>query len=121
MWLLKQNTTRKKQVDKNATKLNTGKDSIKYKIKAIWDSADYTKESKSGYLAKVYHLVFWKKYWKEKNICKPYSAIQYLKKFINLFYKNYSNKLMATFKAINTTTLIARAIIKSTAQKKKPG
>ena len=33
-------------------------DSKKYKVKAIWDSVVYTKESKSNYLLGLYYLIF---------------------------------------------------------------
>ena len=53
--LLKQNTTRKEQVEK-IPKLDTGNNSREYKIEAIWNSAVYTKESKS-HLPGFYYLV----------------------------------------------------------------
>ena len=53
---------------KDITELNVGNDSKKYKVKIIWNSVVYTKESKLGYLSGLYYLVFWKKYLKEKNI-----------------------------------------------------
>ena len=58
---------RKKQVDKNdATELDIG-DSGEYKMEAIWDSVVYARKSKSGYLPRLYYLVFWKRYSEEKN------------------------------------------------------
>ena len=72
MSLLEQDTTREGRVDENATKLaelNAGddEDSGEYKVEAIWDSAIYAKESESGHLPGLYHLVSWKGYPEEEN------------------------------------------------------
>ena len=71
MSILEQATTRKRQVDENATELakldaNDNKDT-EYKLEAICDSAVYTKESKSGYLLRLYNLVSCKDYLEEEN------------------------------------------------------
>lgn len=50
----------------------------------------------------------------EKNIQEQALAIQHLEKLINLFYKNYLDKLIATSSIINITLLIARSTIKFT-------
>ena len=50
MSLLKQNTTKKRRVNKNMTKLNIGDDhNSEYKVRVIWDNVVYVKES-AGYL-----------------------------------------------------------------------
>ena len=70
MSLLEQDIKRKGRVDKNTTKLAelaAGKDNSEYKMEAIWDSAVYTKKSKSGHLPELYYLVFWKGYPEEEN------------------------------------------------------
>ena len=69
MSLLKQNTIKKGQVDKNAielAELDAGKDSGKYEIEAICDNAIDTRKS-AGHLPKLYFLVFCKVYLEEKN------------------------------------------------------
>ena len=67
MLLLERNTTKKRQVDENATELDTNdNNSGKYKVKAICDNAVYAKES-IGYLPKLYYLVSWKSYPKKEN------------------------------------------------------
>ena len=60
MSLLKQDTTRKKLVDKNnTTKLDAKNDkSKKYKVEEICNSVVYTKVSESGHLPGLYYLVF---------------------------------------------------------------
>ena len=59
MSLLKQNTTKTRQIDKNnVTKLDAGgnKDG-KYKVESIYNSAVYAKES-ADHLSRLYYLVF---------------------------------------------------------------
>lgn len=102
-------------MDKNAIEFEVG-DSKKYKVKAIQNSAIYVKESKSGYLIRFYYLVSWKKYLEEVNIWEPALAVQHLKKLINLFHKNHSDKLTATSPTIDTTPPIARLSVKPIAE-----
>ena len=57
--LLEQDTTKKEQVDENATELaelDAGENSNEYKIEAICDSAVYARES-AGHLPGLYYLV----------------------------------------------------------------
>lgn len=68
MLLLKQNITRKGQIDKNAIKLDTSNDNKKYKVKAIYNKVIYAKKLKSKHLSGLYYLVSWKNYLKIKNI-----------------------------------------------------
>ena len=68
MSLLEQDTTRKRRVDKDTTKLDAGDNkSGEYEVEAIWGSAVYANESKSSHLPGLYYLVFWKSYLKEEN------------------------------------------------------
>lgn len=93
--------------------LDTDNDeSIEYKVEVIWNSVVYAKESKSDHLSRFYYLVLWKSYSKKKNTWKLVLAMQYLKRLISLFYKNYPNKLTAIFSAINTASTMARSTIK---------
>lgn len=56
----------KGQVDDiSQAQLDEGK-SKEYKVKAIWDSEVYAKESDSGYLPGFYYLVRWKSYPEEE-------------------------------------------------------
>ena len=115
--LLEQDTTRKGQVDEEVRQIefNTGDDeSGEYKVKAIWDSAGYARESKSGPLLGLYYLVSWKRYPKEENIWEPASVIQHLKKLISSFHKEHLDKPTATSPAINTAPPIARLIVMPT-------
>ncbi len=71
MSLLKQDTTKKGQVDKMISRLefeNDG-DGKEYKVEAIRDSVIYAKESDSDHhLSSLYYLVSWKSYLEEENI-----------------------------------------------------
>ena len=69
MSLLKQNTTRKGQVDEKVRQMefDIGDNSRKYEVETISDSTVYTKESKSGYLPGLYYLVLLKRYPEEEN------------------------------------------------------
>ena len=63
-------------MDKSATELDTNNnDSGEYKLEAIWDNTVYALESELGYLSKLYYLVSWKSYPKEKNFWESYSAV----------------------------------------------
>ena len=58
MSLLEQDTTRKGWVGKEVPALDTGdKNSEKYEVEAIWDSAVYANELESGHLPGLYYLV----------------------------------------------------------------
>ena len=68
--MLKQDTTKKERVDDDVRQMEFyagDNDSRDYKVKAIWDSAVYTRESKSGYLLGFYYLVLWKRYPEKEN------------------------------------------------------
>ena len=113
--LLEQDTPRKKQVEK-VPELDTGDDSKKYKVEAIWDSVVYAMEWKLGYLPRLYYLIAWKVYLKEEKTWEPVSVIQHFRKRISLFYKNYSEKPTATSPPVDSTLPMARLTVKPTAK-----
>ena len=115
MLLLKQDTTRKRRVDdENAAGLDAGDKSGEYKVEAIWDSKVYARESESGHLPGLYYLVSWKRYPEEENIWEQASMVQYLRKLINLFYKDHPDKPTTTSPAIDTAPPMARPTVKPT-------
>ena len=83
-----------------------------YKVEAIWDSAVYMRKSKSGHLPGLYYLVSWKRYLEEKNTWEPALVVQYLRKLISSFYKDYPDKPTVTSPAIDTIPLMARPIVR---------
>ena len=109
MSLLKLDTTRKRRVDNNATKLDAGDDDGgEYKVEAIFDSAVYAKKSELSYP-------------EEENTWKPDSAVQHFRKLISSFHKNHPDKPIATSEAIDTAPPMARPTIRPTAPKQKRG
>lgn len=58
MSLLKQDITKKRQVDEKVRQINFEVGNNKeYKIEAIWNSMVYARESDLGYLPRIYYLV----------------------------------------------------------------
>ena len=96
-------------------------DSKKYKIEAIQDNVVYASKLQSGQLPDLYYLVAWKRYLKEESTWKPLSAIQYLKKLISCFHKEYSEKPTATSLPIDSASPMARPIVRPTPLKRKQG
>lgn len=84
----------------------------KYEIKAICNSATYTKASEKSQLLGFYYLVSWKNYPEEENSWESVSAIQHLWKLITTFYKEHSKKPTTTSPPINTALLLAKSIAK---------
>ena len=120
---MEQDISRKERVDEEIRqmKFDAGNnDSGKYKVETIRDSAVYLRESESGYLPGLYHLVSWKSYLEEKNIWEPASAVQHLRKLISSFYKDRPDKLTAISLAIITAPLMARLTVKLTAKLTEP-
>ena len=107
MSLLEQDTTRKGGVDKKVTEFEfeTG-NSGEYKVEAIWNNAVYANKTEC-YLPGLYYLVVSKGYLKEKNIWKPSSAVQHLKKLIISFHKEHPEKSTATFPSIDSAPPIS--------------
>ena len=115
MSLLEQDNTRKGRLDKNMTELDIGNDnSEEYKVKAIWDSAVYLRESKSGHLPSLYYLVSWKRYPEEENTLESASVAQHFRKFISFFHKDYLDKPTATSPAIDNMPPMARLTVRLT-------
>lgn len=119
MSLQEQNSSRKERVDKNTTQLKCDTGNKKeYKVKQIWNSAVYARETEE-YLLGLYYLILWKDYPKEKNTGEPALAVEHLQKLINTFHKDYLSKPIATSSLINIPSPISKPTAKSPATKKK--
>lgn len=118
MLLLEKNTTKKGRVDKNSMELDAGNNSGDYKVEAIWNSAVYVGESKSGYLLGFYYLVLWKKDLEEENIWKPALALQHFRKRLNKFYCDNPDKPTTTSSSVDTALSMAKPIILLPAKRK---
>ena len=114
MSLLKQDTTKKKRMNKlfpePEPELDVGNNK-KYEVEAIKDSAIYAKEAER-YLLGLYYLVSWKSYLKEKSNWKLFFAVIHLRKMISTFHKNYSKKLMVIFLPLNSAPPMAMPSVK---------
>ena len=108
--LLKQDTTRKRRVDKNVMELDAGNKSEEYKVEAIRDSAVYAKDA-DGHLPGLYYLVAWKGYPEEKNTWEPSLAVMHIRKMINTFHKGHPEKSTATSAPLDITPLMARPTV----------
>lgn len=66
----------------------------------------------SWLLIKLYYLIFWKGYLKEKNTWKSFLAVIYLQKLVNTFYKGYLEKPIAISVPLDFVSSIAKPTIK---------
>ncbi len=122
MSLLEQDTTRKGRVE-TAIELHEG-DSEEYEVEAICDSAVYAKESDSGHhLPGLYYLVSWKGYPEDKNTWEPTLAMLHLYKLISTFYRDHLEKPTTTSPPIDSTSPMAKPIVrpKASITKQKRG
>ena len=99
-------------MDDENVELDASDENGEYEVEAIWDSKVYARESKSGHLLSLYYLVSWKGYPEEENTWEPASAVQHLRKLINSFHKDHSDKSTATSPAIDTAPPMFRPTVK---------
>ena len=64
-----------------------------------------------GHLPSIYYLISWKGYPKDESTWEPTSKVQYLRKLVSIFYKNYLNKPKATFLFIYIALPMAKSIV----------
>lgn len=99
-------------MDKNITQLETN--SIdRYEVEIIRDRVLYTMEL-DGHLLGLCYILSPKGYLEKENTWEPLSAVEQLQKVINLFHKNRSEKLIATFLPIDSALPMARLSLRPT-------
>ena len=117
MSLLEQDTIRKKQINNKALPKPKkdmefeAKGNKEYVIKAIIDSAIYSKQANNNKILGLYYLVLWKGYPVEENTWELSLVVIYLQKFINTFYKEHPEKLTAIFLSLDSAPLIAKPMV----------
>ena len=113
--LLEQDTTRKKRLDKQVTKLDLKAGDIKeYEVEAICNSPLNASKLESSQLPGLYYLVVWKGYLEDKNIGQLLSTVQQLKKQISCFHKKLLEKPIATSLLINSASPMAKPSVMPT-------
>lgn len=118
MLLLKQDNTKKKQMNKLLSMLEfETSDNKKYEIEAIWDSAIYTKET-DRHLLGLYYLVAWKGYLEKKNTWELSSVVMQFWKMVSIFYKDYPKKPIAISELLDSTLPITKPKIKLSMKQK---
>ena len=121
MSLLELDTTRNKRVDEKTSQLefednHKGKE---YQVEAICNNVVYAKDSESGQLPGLYYLTSWKDFLEEKNIWKPASAIQHLRRFVSIFHKKNPDKPIAISTSVYIALSMARPTVKPGARNNK--
>lgn len=123
MSLLKQDNTKKGQVDKITSRLefdNSRNNDRKYEVEVIRDSEVYTRES-NNHLPGLYYLVSWKIYREEKNTWKTALAVQQLQRLLNIYHNKLSKKPTITSPLIDSASPMTRLIANPAAKQKQGG
>ena len=87
-------------------------DNKKYEIKVIIDSMMFNQQANNNQMPGFYYLVLWKNYPEEENTWEPLSAVIYLRKLINTFYKKHPKKPTATFPPLGSVPPITKPTIR---------
>ncbi len=124
MSLLKQDTTRKKQVDKALLELEKdvefeARGNKEYEVKAIINSVVYGQQANSNQMPSLYYLISWKDYPEEENTWESLSAVIHLWKLISTFYKEHPEKLTVTSLFLDTIPPMARPTVPKEQQPKQ--
>ena len=115
MSLLKQNTTKKRQVDNKALPEPENefeaRDDKEDEIKTIIKSAVYGPQANNNEMPGLYYLVLWKGYPEEINTWEPSSAVIHFRKLISTFHKEYSEKSTTTSPLLDSASLMAKPTV----------
>ena len=85
-------------------------DDKEYKVEVIWESTVYAKKV-DRYLPRLYYLVVWKGYLKEKNTWKPSLVVMYFYKMVNTFHKNHPKKSTVTLALLDSAPSMVKLTI----------
>ena len=113
--MLKQDTTKKKQVDKKVKQMEfdaSDDESGEYEVEAIWDSAVYERESKSGYLPGSLLSGLIEKISRGRKYLETSFNGPSTQKAYQLVPQNHPDKPTATFLAIDTAPPMAKSTIR---------
>lgn len=78
------------------------------RIEVIKNGKIYAKELPKNHLLGFYYLVSWKNKSKAKNTWEPILTLQYLRKLLNNFHKDYQDELTPTFPWVNVKLAIVK-------------
>ena len=120
--LLETETRKKGQVDEKIAEqleFEAVANNKEYKVERIYNSIVYARELAAGHLSGLYYWVSWKDYFKDKNTEKLITVMQHFQKLVSTFYKDQSNKLIATFLPIDSALPIAKHIATSNINSKR--
>ena len=111
----------KKGVDKKTLQLEFEDDGKRkeYEVGAICNSAVYVRELESGQLPGLYYLISWKSFLEDENTWKPVLAIQYLRRLVSIFHKEYADKSTANSLPIDLAIPMAKLNIRPEARNNK--
>ncbi len=90
-----------------------------YEVKIIINSMVYGQHANNNQMPGPYYFVLYKGYLKKENIWEPLSAVIYLRKLVNTFYKKYLEKLTVIPLPLDSALPIARPTVPKQKPKQK--
>ena len=99
-----------KALPKSEKEFKVGDDK-EYEVETIIDNAVYGQQINSNQMPGLYYLILWKGYPKEENIWEPLLVAIHLRKLINIFYKEYLEKLTAISLPLDSAPPMARPTV----------
>ena len=94
-------------------KFKAGFNNKEYKVESIYNDTIYVRKLEASHLSDFYYLALWKNYLEDQNTWKFASEVQYLRKLLSIFYKNYFDKLTIIFLPIDSALSITKRTAKT--------